>query len=121
MDSELSDLEQPPGPETSLNWKNAPVYCFCRKPDMNCFMIACDSCSEWFHGDCINISEKMAKTIRVWYCEKCRSKNESLEIKFRSKKSREKEVEPDWTDSQQDTPDFKSDGRRGSRVRNSDL
>ncbi|XP_052460839.1 CXXC-type zinc finger protein 1-like [Carassius gibelio] len=119
MDSELSDLEQPPGPETSLNWKNAPVYCFCRKPDMNCFMIACDSCSEWFHGDCINISEKMAKTIRVWYCEKCRSKNESLEIKFRSKKSREKEAEPDWTDNQPDTPDFKSDGRRGSRIKRS--
>lgn len=34
----------------------------------------CDSCNEWFHGDCIHISEKTAKTIRVWYCEKCRSK-----------------------------------------------
>uniref|UniRef100_A0A8C1W2P1 CXXC-type zinc finger protein 1 n=1 Tax=Cyprinus carpio TaxID=7962 RepID=A0A8C1W2P1_CYPCA len=112
-DSELSDLEQPPGPETSLNWNNAPVYCVCRKPDFNCFMIACENCSEWFHGDCINISEKIAKTIRVWYCEKCRSKNESLEIKFRPKKSREKEAEQDGTDNQQDTLDFKSVGWRG--------
>uniref|UniRef100_A0A671L0S9 CXXC-type zinc finger protein 1 n=1 Tax=Sinocyclocheilus anshuiensis TaxID=1608454 RepID=A0A671L0S9_9TELE len=115
----MSDLEQPPGPEMSLNWSNAPVYCVCRKPDINCFMIACDNCSEWFHGDCINISEKMSKTIRVWYCEKCRSKNESLEIKFRPKKSREKEAEPDGTDNQNDTPDFKSDGGRGSRIKRS--
>uniref|UniRef100_A0A672PPF8 CXXC-type zinc finger protein 1 n=1 Tax=Sinocyclocheilus grahami TaxID=75366 RepID=A0A672PPF8_SINGR len=115
----MSDLEQPPGPEMSLNWSNAPVYCVCRKPDINCFMIACDNCSEWFHGECINISEKMSKTIRVWYCEKCRSKNESLEIKFRPKKSREKEAEPDGTDNQNDTPDFKSDGRRGSQIKRS--
>uniref|UniRef100_A0A673GW92 CXXC-type zinc finger protein 1 n=1 Tax=Sinocyclocheilus rhinocerous TaxID=307959 RepID=A0A673GW92_9TELE len=81
----------------SLNRSNARVYCVCRKPDINCFMIGCDNCNDWFHGDCIKISEKIAKTIRVWYCEKCRSKNESLEIKFRPKKSREKEtVTEDW-------------------------
>ncbi|KAF4110289.1 CXXC-type zinc finger protein 1a [Onychostoma macrolepis] len=119
MDSEVSDMEQTPGPEMSLNRSNAPVYCVCRKPDINCFMIGCDNCNEWFHGDCIHISEKTAKTIRVWYCEKCRSKNESLEIKFRPKKSREKESEADGTDNQQDTPDFKSDGRRGSRIKRS--
>uniref|UniRef100_A0A671KST7 CXXC-type zinc finger protein 1 n=1 Tax=Sinocyclocheilus anshuiensis TaxID=1608454 RepID=A0A671KST7_9TELE len=121
MDSEVSDLEQPPGPEMSLNRSNARVYCVCRKPDINCFMIGCDNCNDWFHGDCIQISEKIAKTIRVWYCEKCRSKNESLEIKFRPKKSREKEAEADGTDNQQDSPDFewKSDGRRGSRIKRS--
>ncbi|XP_051759576.1 CXXC-type zinc finger protein 1a isoform X2 [Ctenopharyngodon idella] len=119
MDSEVSDFEQPPGPETSLNRSNAPVYCVCRKPDINCFMIGCDNCSEWFHGDCINISEKVAKTIRVWYCEKCRGKDDTLEIKYRPKKSREKEGETDGTDNQPDTPDFKSDGRRGSRIKRS--
>ncbi|XP_043101952.1 CXXC-type zinc finger protein 1a [Puntigrus tetrazona] len=119
MDSEMSDVEQPPGPERSLNRSNARVYCVCRKPDINCFMIGCDSCNEWFHGDCINISEKMAKTIRVWYCQKCRSKDDSLEIKFRPKKSRDKESEADCTDNQPDTPDFKSDGRRGSRIKRS--
>lgn len=68
----------------------------CRKPDINCFMMACerragtdtwlggvrsgsrphisyhapcsssgcDNCNEWFHGDCIRITEKMAKAIR---------------------------------------------------------
>ncbi|XP_057212553.1 CXXC-type zinc finger protein 1a isoform X1 [Triplophysa rosa] len=118
MDSEVSDFDQPPGQE-KLDRRNAPVFCVCRRPDINCFMIGCDSCNEWFHGDCIHISEKTAKTIRVWYCEKCRSKDPSLEIKYRPKKSREKELEPDRTDSQPDTPDFKTDGRRGSRIKRS--
>lgn len=32
----------------------------------------CDNCNEWFHGDCIRITEKMAKAIREWYCRDCR-------------------------------------------------
>ncbi|XP_064296636.1 CXXC-type zinc finger protein 1-like isoform X1 [Phalacrocorax carbo] len=88
MDSEFSDAEAGPGGE-----ENAPVYCVCRKPDINCFMIGCDNCNEWFHGDCINITEKMAKAIREWYCRQCREKDPALEIRYRHKKWREKERE----------------------------
>ncbi|XP_057245036.1 CXXC-type zinc finger protein 1-like, partial [Malurus melanocephalus] len=88
MDSEFSDAEAAPGGE-----ENAPVYCVCRKPDINCFMIGCDNCNEWFHGDCINITERMAKAIREWYCRQCREKDPSLEIRYRHKKWREKEHE----------------------------
>ncbi|XP_053481674.1 CXXC-type zinc finger protein 1a [Ictalurus furcatus] len=123
MDSETSEFELHSGPEMSTNQGNAPVYCICRKPDINCFMIGCDNCNEWFHGDCINISEKMAKSIRVWYCEKCRSNDDSLETKFRSKKSRERESDGDDMDMdgqfENDTPDFKNDRRRGSRIKRS--
>lgn len=34
QDSEFSDAEAAPGGE-----ENAPVYCVCRKPDINCFMM----------------------------------------------------------------------------------
>lgn len=99
--------------------QNAPVYCICRKPDINCFMIGCDSCNEWFHGDCIFISEKMAKTIRVWYCERCRGKDSSLEIKYRPKKTKEKDVDTEGMDSQPDTDtDFRTDRKRGSQMTN---
>ncbi|RMC22790.1 hypothetical protein DUI87_00210 [Hirundo rustica rustica] len=81
QDSEFSDAEAAPGGE-----ENAPVYCVCRKPDINCFMIGCDNCNEWFHGDCINITERMAKAIRS-------EKDPSLEIRYRHKKWREKEHE----------------------------
>ncbi|XP_068780234.1 CXXC-type zinc finger protein 1 isoform X3 [Struthio camelus] len=90
MDSEFSDAEAGPGGE-----ENAPVYCVCRKPDINCFMIGCDNCNEWFHGDCINITERMAKAIREWYCGACREKDPTLEIRYRHKKSREREHERD--------------------------
>ncbi|XP_053228059.1 CXXC-type zinc finger protein 1 isoform X4 [Podarcis raffonei] len=77
----------------SENGENAPVYCICRKPDINCFMIGCDHCNEWFHGHCINITEKMAKAIREWYCMQCRERDPTLEIRYRHKKSKEKDRE----------------------------
>uniref|UniRef100_A0A8C9VAD8 CXXC-type zinc finger protein 1 n=1 Tax=Scleropages formosus TaxID=113540 RepID=A0A8C9VAD8_SCLFO len=116
------DFDQVQGVESGMdgeNGENAPVYCICRKPDINCFMIGCDNCNEWFHGDCINMTEKMAKAIREWYCEKCRSKDDSLEIKYRPKKSRERETEQERMDKQCGTPDFKLDQRRGSRIKRS--
>uniref|UniRef100_A0A672YZH0 CXXC-type zinc finger protein 1 n=1 Tax=Sphaeramia orbicularis TaxID=375764 RepID=A0A672YZH0_9TELE len=120
---EMSDMEHAPGPETSsMEGENAPLYCICRKPDINCFMIGCDNCNEWFHGHCINITEKMAKAIREWYCMRCRDKNPLLEIKYRSKKSRDKDVESDKNEKQYSTPstpDYKSERRRGSKVKRS--
>uniref|UniRef100_A0A3B5QJB3 CXXC-type zinc finger protein 1 n=1 Tax=Xiphophorus maculatus TaxID=8083 RepID=A0A3B5QJB3_XIPMA len=102
--------------------ENAPLYCICRKPDINCFMIGCDNCNEWFHGHCINITEKMAKAIQEWYCMSCRDENPLLEVKYRSKKSREKEPDSDRTERQYSTPstpDYRSDRRRGSKVKRS--
>uniref|UniRef100_A0A673Z045 CXXC-type zinc finger protein 1 n=1 Tax=Salmo trutta TaxID=8032 RepID=A0A673Z045_SALTR len=121
-DSEVSDFEPAPGLESSMEGENAPVYCICRKPDINCFMIGCDNCNEWFHGNCINLTEKMAKAIRQWYCLRCQDKDPSLEIKYRPKKSREKEAEgqrePERKfERQNSTPDYKSERRRGSKVR----
>ncbi|XP_009474668.1 PREDICTED: CXXC-type zinc finger protein 1-like, partial [Nipponia nippon] len=95
-DSEFSDAEAGPGGE-----ENAPVYAPCRKPDINCFMIGCDNCNEWFHGDCINITEKMAKAIREWYCLQCREKDPTLEIRYRHKKWREKEREHESVKAQE--------------------
>lgn len=111
MDSELSDFDHMMGPE-AMEGENAPLYCICRKPDINCFMIGCDNCNEWFHGHCINITEKSAKAIREWYCNPCRDKNPSLEIKYRPKKNREKEPEKERErvekqERRSSTPDYK--------------
>uniref|UniRef100_A0A3B5MFX7 Uncharacterized protein n=1 Tax=Xiphophorus couchianus TaxID=32473 RepID=A0A3B5MFX7_9TELE len=64
--------EERGGGEVAMETPSAPVYCVCRKPDINCFMIGCDSCTEWFHGQCVGVSEKAAKAIRVWFCPTCR-------------------------------------------------
>ena len=38
-------------------------------------MIACDTCSEWFHGSCVGVSMKKGKEIEdngyEWTCPKC--------------------------------------------------
>jgi len=36
------------------------VYCICRSSDVNRFMIGCDHCEEWYHGDCIKVNERDA-------------------------------------------------------------
>lgn len=134
----MSDMEQGLAIDnSSLEEENAPVYCICRKSDINCFMIGCDNCNEWFHGHCINVTEKMAKGIREWYCMHCREDNPLLEIKFRPKKSHhhedreeKKEREREKAEQQHHTvarkekpssnlPDFKLDKRRGSKVKRS--
>lgn len=56
----------------------------------------------------------------VALCSLSPDKNSSLEIKYRSKKNREKEAELDRGSDRQystpSTPDYKSERRRGSKV-----
>ncbi|XP_043945840.1 death-inducer obliterator 1 isoform X2 [Protopterus annectens] len=51
------------------------LYCICRQPNNNRFMICCDKCEEWFHGDCIGISEErgvlMEKNEEYYICLNC--------------------------------------------------
>ncbi|XP_068454727.1 CXXC-type zinc finger protein 1a [Clinocottus analis] len=112
------------GVKVSTKSPRGPVYCVCRKPDINCFMIGCDSCAEWFHGHCVGVSEKAAKPIRVWFCPSCRDKDPSLEIKYRLKKTKEeKESEAEREDKPDEdgssTSQLKIDRRRGSQIKRS--
>lgn len=48
------------------------LYCVCRQSyDATRFMIACDRCDDWFHGECININEKESEFIDLYFCTKC--------------------------------------------------
>ncbi|XP_023691674.1 CXXC-type zinc finger protein 1-like isoform X2 [Paramormyrops kingsleyae] len=93
--------------ENGENSEIAPVYCICRKPDINCFMLECGSCNEWFHGDCINVTEKMGEVIQEWFCEKCQSKDGSLEIKYHPKENHKKETKQVRMEKQHGAPNFK--------------
>lgn len=46
------------------------VFCICRGPDNHTWMIACDGpCEDWFHGRCINMTEKEGELIEKYYCK----------------------------------------------------
>jgi len=32
----------------------------CRQGDNGKFMIQCDLCDEWYHGECVNVTSKLA-------------------------------------------------------------
>ncbi|XP_052283775.1 CXXC-type zinc finger protein 1-like isoform X2 [Dreissena polymorpha] len=65
-------------------------YCICRSTDGTRFMIACDNCEEWYHGDCIGITETDANDIKQYYCGPCREKDPSLVTRYKHKKIKEK-------------------------------
>uniref|UniRef100_T1JTB7 PHD-type domain-containing protein n=1 Tax=Tetranychus urticae TaxID=32264 RepID=T1JTB7_TETUR len=53
------------------------LWCTCRQPHNNRFMIECDGCSEWFHGTCVGVTRAKGtmfeKEGKKWYCSKCRT------------------------------------------------
>ena len=67
------------------------LYCICRTADTNRFMIGCDKCEEWFHGNCISITQEYAKRIQHFYCLLCREKDPSLEIVFKESKKQKRQ------------------------------
>ena len=48
------------------NMANLNLYCICKEKKLTSDWIACDSCENWFHSDCISPS-----TDDDYYCEKC--------------------------------------------------
>ncbi|KAJ0165094.1 Set1 complex component spp1 [Colletotrichum tanaceti] len=50
---------------------NGP-YCICRGPDDHRFMISCDVCEDWFHGECVDISKDVGENlIERFVCPNC--------------------------------------------------
>ena len=45
----------------------------------------CENCDEWYHGDCVNVTERDAKTIKRYYCKKCRKRDPKLSVVYKSK------------------------------------
>ncbi len=37
-------------------------------------MIACDVCDDWFHGKCVDITERKAKNLKTYVCPLCETK-----------------------------------------------
>lgn len=54
---------------------NGP-YCLCRGPDDHRWMICCEKCEDWFHGECINLSKDIGESlIEKFICPNCTNEN----------------------------------------------
>ncbi|KAI3341047.1 hypothetical protein F4824DRAFT_486912 [Ustulina deusta] len=50
---------------------NGP-YCLCRGPDDHRWMISCDACEDWFHGECVDLSKEIGeKLVERFVCPNC--------------------------------------------------
>lgn len=70
------------------------LYCICRSSDCTRFMIGCDQCEEWYHGDCIGVTESESKNIKSFFCKFCREKDPHLQVKYKKKKFRDVDYVP---------------------------
>ena len=46
------------------------VYCICRRGEEG-FMIQCSDCKEWFHGECVRVTEQDTDQIEDYFCDTC--------------------------------------------------
>ena len=51
------------------------LYCVCKQQYDGRFMIQCDTCDEWYHGSCVNISPSEAVNIDKYKCPVCCERN----------------------------------------------
>lgn len=61
--------------------KKEKILCLCRTPyDDTKFYVGCDLCHNWFHGDCVGISEEQSKEIDEFVCSECKHARETQEL-----------------------------------------
>ncbi|XP_053392118.1 death-inducer obliterator 1-like [Mercenaria mercenaria] len=57
------------------------TYCVCQKPDDGRKYWQCDTCSEWFHPECLNVTEETED----FYCNNCSNKPTDEDAKLKAK------------------------------------
>ncbi|XP_050072820.1 uncharacterized protein LOC126560913 [Anopheles maculipalpis] len=59
----------------------AQTHCICQTPyDDSKFYVGCDLCNNWFHGDCVGISEAESKKITEYICSECKHARDTQEL-----------------------------------------
>lgn len=70
----------PPGSNKG-NSKKEKLYCICRTPyDETKFYVGCDLCNNWFHGECVDITEESSKTMSEFICTECKHARDTQEL-----------------------------------------
>ncbi|EEC02039.1 hypothetical protein IscW_ISCW000551 [Ixodes scapularis] len=75
-DEDVDDSsEEQHGSDWSSEDDPEKLWCICRQPHNDKFMIQCDKCEDWFHGTCVGVTRQQGrlweKENREWMCPKC--------------------------------------------------
>ncbi|XP_037722517.1 nucleosome-remodeling factor subunit NURF301 isoform X3 [Drosophila subpulchrella] len=69
------------GRPKKLTRRKEKLYCICRTPyDDTKFYVGCDLCSNWFHGDCVSITEEASKKLSEFICIDCKKARETQQL-----------------------------------------
>ncbi|XP_061545216.1 death-inducer obliterator 1 isoform X2 [Phycodurus eques] len=74
-DSVIKNVTEYSSLSDSKGYDPNALYCICRQKHNKRFMISCNSCQEYFHGDCVGISE--AEGCKEYICPPCTTKQMS--------------------------------------------
>ena len=58
------------------------TYCYCKWGESGT-MICCDKCNNWFHDECLGLTEAEILNITEYYCIECLNKNSGLSVKYK--------------------------------------
>ncbi|XP_044753874.1 nucleosome-remodeling factor subunit NURF301 isoform X3 [Coccinella septempunctata] len=71
----------PTQPRSNSSSKKEKLYCLCRTPyDETKFYVGCDLCNNWFHGDCVGITEESSKTLTEFICQECKQASDTQKL-----------------------------------------
>ncbi|CAL2030882.1 unnamed protein product [Caenorhabditis brenneri] len=54
-------------------------HCICQQLfDSSKLYVSCDMCGRWYHGECVNVTEKMCAKLEQWTCDQCTEEQERV-------------------------------------------
>ena len=60
------------------------ALCKCGKLDVDKFMLQCDGCDTWFHGECMHVTQQQASRARSWRCNPCAKRYHTAKARFQT-------------------------------------
>lgn len=73
------------GTSKTVSSDPSQLYCICRQPALHYFMIQCNKCQDWFHGECVGINRQKAAKIKEFYCPLCIDEDPNLVTVFQTR------------------------------------
>lgn len=66
----VDNVEDDEGTSEDESWNSEDdpdrLWCICKKPHNNRFMICCDQCEDWFHGKCVGVTKALGNLIYLF-------------------------------------------------------